>query len=183
MTLSCLQFGSALGFVGFIRACPGNHHFYWGSLGSLRSALGVVRFIGFIPPFPGVVMFIRIRRVRSGAPSCSLGFLVIRSGSPWESSGSLGFVGFVPALPWGPSGLFGFAGFVHGTPWRSLVSFVGNLGVVGFIRVRCDRLGVPWGSSGSFGFVQVRRGGLRDHSGSLGSFERALGVVGFIRVR
>ena len=43
--------------------------------------------------------------------------------------------------------------------------------------------GSPWGSLGVDGFVVVRLGGLRYHSGSLGSLGYALGVVGFVRGR
>ena len=55
----------SFGFIEFFRARPGGRRPHAGSLGSFEGALGVV---GFIRALPGVVVFIRVRWVHSGAP-------------------------------------------------------------------------------------------------------------------
>ena len=66
--------------VGFVRAHPGGRRVHFGSLCSFERVLGVVRFI-------------RVRCVRSGAPWGSLGSIV----GALVLSGSFGFVVFIQA--------------------------------------------------------------------------------------
>ena len=182
-----------------------------GTLGSFGHDVGAMGFIGFIQACPGGRRVIRIRWVHSCAAEVVefIGFVgytrvrlagrSIHSGEPWKSWGSLGFVGFISARArghWvhsgllvsclrdlGSSGLFGFTHARPGCGWVYSGSFQRVMGVAGFIRVH---LPAAYSSSDSFVLVWVIRGrtiGLGDHSSSLGTVGCDLGVIEFIPVR
>ena len=121
---------------------------------------------------PGIVGFIRVLSVHSGAPRVSSG-RARSSGAPRGSSSSFAFVSFVLARPGGR--LFHSRSFSAPTELSSGMfgSFEHATWVVGFIPVCLVHLGAPRCSSSLFGLywlIRARPGCRRVHSGSLVHF-------------
>ena len=119
---------------------------------------------GFIGESPGVVGFIRCRRVYLGVlwgSSCTSWdavFVGVRPGGRRVHPGSIGSLERVVGI----SGSSGIAGFIvvrlggSRIHQGSLDSFGCALWVNGFIRVRLVYRGAPWGLSGSSKVAGVR---------------------------